>query len=87
MEINSGIKLINCIGFGIPSISNDEPAYHEIGEDCTLFTDLEHCADKVYQLQTDCQLYRAMRENCLHKASSFHISSIVCKYKALIKSL
>jgi hypothetical protein len=87
MEINSGIKLINCIGFGIPSISNDEPAYHEIGEDCTLFTDLEHCADKVYQLQTDSQLYRAMRDNCLHKASSFHISSIVCKYKALIKSL
>jgi len=87
IKINTGIKLINCIGFGIPSISSDEPAYREIGESCTIFAGLKDCAHWVTQLQNDEQLYHKIRENCLLNSSKFHISSILKKYEVLITSL
>jgi hypothetical protein len=86
-EINSGIKLINCIGFGIPSVSSDEPGYHEVGEDCTIFSDLDGYLHWVHLLQNDEQLYHKIRQNCLRASSKFHISSILCQYCALIESL
>jgi hypothetical protein len=87
VEINSGIKLINCIGFGIPSVSSDEPAYHEIGEDCTIFADINEYVKCVHQLQEDEELYYRFRKNCLQASSKFHISSILKKYCSLIESL
>jgi hypothetical protein len=86
-EINTGIKLINCIGFGIPSISSDEPAYREIGGDCTIFTDLRGSAQWVHELQNNDQIYLTIRNNCLIKASAFHISSILEMYKTLLALL
>lgn len=86
-KFNTGIKLINCIGFGIPSVSSDEPAYREIGEDCTIFTDLQGSAHWVQELQINDQLYLKIRNNCLLKASKYHVSSILKMYEEMIKSL
>ena len=44
---NSGIKLINCCGFGIASVSEPEPAYLEIGDGCTIFTSSLNQLDKM----------------------------------------
>ena len=87
LAVNSGIKLINCIGFGIPSISSDEPAYHEIGEDCTIFSTPTRCSRWAKILQNDDELYHSLRKCCLRKAGKFHLDTIAIKYKKLIESL
>jgi len=87
LALNSGIKLINCIGFGIPSISSDEPAYHEFGEDCTIFSSIRGCAKWVRALQNDDDLYMDLRKKCLRQAKKFHIDTIAGQYKKLLESL
>jgi hypothetical protein len=85
--LNAGIKLINCIGFGIPSISAMERPYKEIGDGCTIFTDTIDCAHLVHRLRSDTSLYSEMRSNCIERAKSFHIEAIAQKYRALIAAL
>jgi len=87
LALNSGIKLINCLGFGIPSISTDEPAYREIGEECTLFSSVRSCGKWIRKLQSEKDFYLEMRRRCLERARIFHIDNIVEKYKMLLKSL
>jgi len=87
VNMNSGIKLINCIGFGIPSVSGDEPAYRELGNDCTLFTTLAQYPHSVHMLQNDEHLYHTIRQNCLQLSPQFHISSILNRYQTLINSI
>jgi hypothetical protein len=87
LAINSGIKLINCMGFGIPSVSDDEPAYHEIGEKCTIFCNRKNCSKWVNALKADDSLYLEIRQRCLRKAKQFHIDTIANKYKTLLLSL
>jgi hypothetical protein len=87
VAINSGIKLINCIGFGIPSISSLEPAYHAIGKECTIFSDLKKCAHWVRALQNDEALYLDLRGKCLRKAKKYHLDTIAEKYRKLLLSL
>jgi hypothetical protein len=87
LVVNSGIKLINCIGYGIPSISTDEPAYHEIGASCTIFSTLKKSAYWVRALQNDDALYNDLRHKCIRRSPKFHIASIAAKYKSLIESL
>jgi hypothetical protein len=87
LVLTSGIKLINCIGFGIPSISTDEPAYREIGEEYTIFSSIKDCSKWVRALQSDHELYMAFRKKCLRKAKDFHIDTIALKYKTLLAAL
>jgi len=87
LAVNSGIKLINCLGFGVPSISSDEPAYCEFAPECTLFSSLKHCAKKVRALQEDKALYNDLRKRCLRKAGDFHIDAIARRYKLFLQSL
>jgi len=87
LAVNSGIKLINNIGFGTPSVSSDEPAYREIGPECTIFSSPNNCAEAVRALQNDNDLYNELRGNCLRRAPEFHVDAIVRKYEALLRSL
>jgi len=87
VAINSGIKLINCLGYGTPSISANEPAYHEIGLDCTILSSVKKCAGWVRALQHDDALYLDLRKKCLRKAPRFHVSAIAKKYRKLLESL
>jgi hypothetical protein len=87
VAINSGIKLINCIGFGTPSISDDEPAYREIGSDCTIFSTRNKCANWVRELQNNDDLYAQIRNKCLRRATKYHLSTVASKYRQLLHSL
>ncbi len=87
VAINSGIKLINCLGFGIPSVSAQEPAYLEFGKGCTIFTQPKHCAKWVHALQHDDNLYMELRRKCLLRAPKFHIDTIAEQYRKLLESL
>jgi hypothetical protein len=80
IKINPGVKLINSIGFGVPSLSNDEPAYREIGSDCTVFVKNEECKEWVLRLQQDDALYTRLRNNCILKAPDFSLPNIAKKY-------
>jgi hypothetical protein len=87
VAVNSGIKLINCIGFGIPSVSADEPAYEEIGPRCTITSSLRNCAKWVRALQHEEGLYTEFRRECLRTMATYHIDNIRKKYMALLGSL
>lgn len=87
IAMNSGLKLINCIGFGIPSISEKEQPYIEVGPDCTLFTDDLQYAELVVQLQNDDGLYDKIKKNCLAQSNRYHIREIAARYKKLISRL
>ena len=87
ISINPGVKLINCIGFGIPSISGDEPAYREIDNDCTIFSTAADTAGWVGELQANDQLYNRLRNNCLKQSRDYHIDTIIKEYKKMFSSL
>ena len=73
--LNDGGKLLNCLAFGIPSISDREPAYVEYGDGCTLFCNAD-LADCIERLQQDDRLYNDLREHGLELARRFHIQKI-----------
>jgi hypothetical protein len=87
LAVNSGIKLINCLGFGVPSISSDEPAYREFAPECTIFSGLKNCAKWIHALQEDQALYNDLRKKCLQKARDFHIDTVARRYKLFLQSL
>lgn len=87
VRLNSGMKLINCLGFGLPSLSSPEPAYREIGEGCTVFSDPAHCEEDLERLLRDDALFHDLRRRCLELAPAYHIDEIVGKYRALFASL
>lgn len=87
LALNPGIKLINCIGFGIPSVSAEEPAYREIDAECTVFSSIDECADWVHELQNNETLYNRLRQNCLKQSARFDISSAGENYKKLLQSI
>lgn len=85
--INSGIKLINSIGFGLPSISSPEAAYREIDEGCTCFATEQDAARSYCRLVKDERRYLELRQACLAQADRFHIRTITEHYRALLHSL
>jgi hypothetical protein len=87
LKVNPGIKLINCIGFGIPSLSSEEPAYKEVGADCTIFCSPSECANWLDRLKKDFALYGQLQKCCREKAQLFHISHIVAEYRHFLASI
>ena len=87
VRINDGGKLINCMAFGIPSVSDNEPAYHEYGHACTLFAEPQEVRDAVHTLQTDDKVYAELRSQGLEKARPFHLKRILPQYRELIQEL
>jgi predicted O-methyltransferase YrrM len=71
--LNSGMKMINAIGFGIPSISPDEPAFKDIGGGCTIFAPMERCEEALRLLKNDKNLYLQLKEECHRRAKRFSI--------------
>jgi len=87
VPLNSGIKLINCIGFGIPSVSDAEPAYMEYGEGCAVFCKIEEAPEQIERLKKDAGLRKQLRDNCAKKAEGFHIHAICARYKRFLENL
>lgn len=80
IAVNPGIKLINSIGFGIPSICNPEPSYFDLGPECTVFSTLADCETWVDRLIWDSDFYGELRLNCILKATNFNMDVIGQKY-------
>ena len=87
VRINDGIKLINCMAFGIPSVSSKEPAYCEYGEGCTIFVKKNDIMDAVRSLQTDDILYNEIRMQGLKHSKQFHLRRILPLYRNLLDDL
>ncbi len=87
VSINPGVKLLNAIGFGIPSISSREPAYLHYGTECTVFADIHECSEWVRRLQTDDTLYYRLHKLCLKRAPDFHIAKIVKMYLNMLDEI
>ena len=87
LKVNPGIKLINCIGFGMPSVSANEPAYMEIGDECTIFCSRHQCGHWLERLKFDLQLFSKLKGQCMQRRKDFHLVSIVKKYSDLLESL
>lgn len=85
--VNSGVKLINCFGFALPSVSEREPPYLELDRNCTLFCEEGDVARCVRLLQADKVRYEEMREACRCRAGAFSIESVAEQYGELIASL
>lgn len=87
-RINSGIKLINAIGYGIPSItSSTEPWVKEIGEDCTIISHKQNWAKDFSLLTSDNALYEQIKSNCLKIRDRYSLENIKGKYLNLFNSL
>jgi hypothetical protein len=87
VRLNSGVKLINCLGFGIPSVSPPEPAYLEFGAGCTVVSLFEDFPKAVRDLSADREKYAALKARCLERAEEFHIDTIIRAYQKLLFSL
>jgi hypothetical protein len=85
-EFTSGIKLINAIGFGLPSISPREPAYEELAPECTIFVG-QNWPDELYRLRRDADLRAKLRRACEARASEFNLHSIAARYRAMLMRL
>jgi hypothetical protein len=85
--INSGIKLINCIGFGLPSVSAREAPYLEINGRFTLFSKEQDYAKSVRLLQNNHNSYQELRQACIANAERFHLCTIADHYRKLIETL
>lgn len=83
-RLASGIKLINAIGFGLPSLCSDEPAYREIGPDCMLLADATAVADTLDRLLGDPVLERTLRANARARAERYHRDAIAARYAQLL---
>ena len=83
-RLASGIKLINAIGFGLPSLCPDEPAYREIGPDCMLLTDAANIASTLDRLLGDPVLEQALRSNARARAELYHLDAIAERYARML---
>lgn len=87
LKYSSGIKLINAVGFGLPSISPDEPAYRELAPECTVFTTEKTWVADLEQLQRDRVRREQLRAACARRADSFSLTRTVERYRAMLNSL
>ncbi len=83
-HLSSGIKLINSIAYGIPSITSNEPWLDEIGRECTLTGNVE---TEISRLKEDTNLYNDLREKCLAKQHLYSPSRIKALYESFLSSL
>lgn len=87
VRLNDGVKLINSMAFGIPSVSGNEPAYHEYGDGCTIFAEPDEIKEAIHKLQTDDILYNKIRLEGLIRSKEFHLKRILPLYRNLLENL
>src|SRR6266542_1056791 len=66
--LNSGMKAINAIGFGVPSVTEWEPWIDDIASGCTVACAPGKALVAARQLLQDSAQYNRIRENCINVA-------------------
>lgn len=87
ININSGIKLINSIRYGIPSLTGNEPWVDEIGAGCTLVTENNEIDEAVRILQNDDDVYNMLRMECIKNQDKYSDENIKKQYETFFNSL
>jgi len=90
ISYNSGVKLINFMSFGIPSVLAPETGYLELsrhGECCLYAHSREEYTMLVRELAGSPALRRRMGDEGFENARRYHIRHIVEEYRALLESL
>jgi hypothetical protein len=82
VHLNAGGKLANCIGFGIPSISDPEPSYKAMSN-CTLFIG-EKTPKELYEELRDEKVYKSLQEACRDEEPKRRLSFTVNCYKEML---
>lgn len=85
IDLNDGGKLLNCFGFGIPSVSYQEPAYAEFGDGATIFCTAETVVEVIRSLIGDEPLRARLSEEAFERGRPFHIAKIAPRYKELLE--
>lgn len=85
--LNSGMKLINAIGFGVPSVTEWEPWVDEFPQGCTLVCGADDAAQAARELLQNASLYNAIREQCLAVAPRYSLASAAEGYCRLFAEL
>ena len=78
--LNPGTKLINAVGFGIPSVTEWEPWVEEVAPGCTAICEPGDGLATAARVLQDDQLYERMRLNCLKTAAAYSIETIAGRY-------
>jgi len=83
VQLNGGCKLVNCLGFGVPSISDPEPSYKEIAPNCTLFTG-DKTPKELFEELRDEKVYKELQEACRDEEPKRRLSHTVKYYKEML---
>jgi len=85
IKINPGVKAINFMGFGVPSLSpQNEPAYQEWGSDGTIYCAEVELIRFVQKLLDDKEYYKKWSNKAFLKGKEFHIDKISNLYSSKI---
>lgn len=87
---NSGVKLVNFMSFGIPSVLSAETGYLELSlhwQACAYAQTKAEFTDLVREIAGNAALRRRMGEEGFEAARRYHIRYIIEEYRALLESL
>ena len=87
VRLNPGAKLINAIGYGLPSISPAEPAFEEIGVQCTILATSGEVGRWVRELKRSTTLYDEIRGRCIARAPAYSLDRVAAQYADLLESI
>jgi hypothetical protein len=85
--LNAGIKVINAVGYGLPSVTEWEPWIDEIGVGCTIACAAGEGPAVARRLLQDRAQYEALRARCLERASAYALSSIASRYQRVLEEI
>ena len=86
-SLNSNLKLLNYMSYGIPCVASPESSYLEIarhGEECLFAQNNKEFLSFTDLLINDYELRLAISEKAYKSAKKFHISNIIKIYKKIL---
>lgn len=85
VALNPGLKALNAMGYGIPSISPPEPAYRELAAAGTILCrDRAAAAAALEELRTNPDEYHRWRRRAFDQGRRFHLERIAERYRRLL---
>jgi hypothetical protein len=85
--LNAGIKVINAVGFGLPSVTEWEPWVDEIGVGCTEVCAPGEAAACARRLLQSADRYQALRDRCREAADRYSLRSAAASYVRMLEEV
>lgn len=78
--LNSGMKVINAVGFGIPSVTEWEPWVAEVAPGCSLICAPGDAVRTARELLQNGEMYETLRKRCLDAAVMYSLDAVAKMY-------